>query len=366
MHSMTVRLTLVTLVCSARIASAQVTPAATATPPDDTPSVKVGAVIYADYTYQQSPKIQDSDNNSVNLSSFNVTRSYINITGNISHIVAFRITPDVARETSSFSNLAGSLEFRIKYAYAQFNLDDWMTKGSWARFGIQQTPWLDYAENIYRYRFQGTMFVEREGFFASADGGASFHYNLPSNYGDVHVGVYNGENYNKAEVNNEKSVQVRGSLRPFANPGTPEILRGLRGHVFYDADNYVKDGPRNRFITGLTYEQTYINAGFEFLDTADRTSITKPEVDGRGYSIWATPKSPKGYEALLRYDHLKPNTSLGNQVRNRTIVGVAYWFPHQGSVASALLLDYDSQKFDNFAPALPKATKVAVHGLISF
>jgi len=366
MHSLTVRLTLVTLVCSARIASAQVTPAATVTPPDDTPSVKVGAVIYADYTYQQSPKITDSDNNSVNLSGFNVTRSYINITGNISHIVAFRITPDIARETSSFSNLAGSLEFRIKYAYAQFNLDDWMTKGSWARFGIQQTPWLDYAEGIYRYRFQGTMFVEREGYFNSADAGASFHYNLPANYGDVHVGVYNGETYNKAEVNNEKSVQVRGSVRPFANPGTLDVLRGLRAHVFYDADNYVKDGPRNRLITGLTYEQTYVNAGFEFLDTADRTSITKPEVDGRGYSIWATPKSPKGYEALLRFDHLKPNTSLGNQVRNRTIVGVAYWFPHQGSVSSALLLDYDSQKFDNFVPALPKQTKVAVHGLISF
>jgi hypothetical protein len=52
-------------------------------------------------------------------------------------------------------------------------------------------------------------------------------------------------------------------------------------------------------------------------------------------------------------------------VRYRTIVGVAYWFPHQGSVASALLLDYDSQKFDNFAPHY-QSDKGAVHGLISF
>ena len=36
--------------------------------------------------------------------------------------------------------------FRLKYAYAQFNLDDWMTRGSWARFGIQQTPWVDFVE----------------------------------------------------------------------------------------------------------------------------------------------------------------------------------------------------------------------------
>src|SRR5439155_8248639 len=105
----------------------------------------------------------------IHFSPFNVSRSYINITGNISHIVAFRITPDIARETSSFSNLTGSLEFRIKYAYAQFNLDDWMRKGSWVRLGIQQTPWVDFQEGIYRYRFQGTVFSEREGFLASSD-----------------------------------------------------------------------------------------------------------------------------------------------------------------------------------------------------
>src|SRR5256885_11937903 len=197
------RRTLLMLVTAllARTASAQITPAAGYTPPDDTPSIKVGATIYMDYTYQSSPTATDADGNTINPSAFNVTRSYINITGNLTHIVAFRITPDIARETNPASSLNGSLEFRVKYAFAQFNLDDWMTRGSYARFGIQQTPWLDFAEGIYRYRFQGTMFVEREGYFASADAGASFHYQIPSNYGDVHVGVYNGENYNRAEAN---------------------------------------------------------------------------------------------------------------------------------------------------------------------
>src|SRR5213083_1337895 len=253
-------LVVVAVLISSTLSFAQVTPAAGYTPPDDTPSIKVGAVIYPDYTFQTSPETIDADGNTIHSNAFNVTRSYINITGNISHIVAFRITPDVARETNPASSLNGSLEFRIKYAYAQFNLDDWMTKGSYARFGIQQTPWLDFAEGIYRYRFQGTMFVEREGYFASADAGASFHYKLPSNYGDVHGGVFNGENYNKAEVNNQKALQVRTTVRPFAT-GVP-VLRGIRASVFYDADSYVKSAPRNRFIGGLTFEHTYVNAGF--------------------------------------------------------------------------------------------------------
>src|SRR5262245_1004191 len=353
------------LAAYASTATAQITPAAGYTPPDDTPSIRVGAVIYSDYTYQTSPEITDSDGNLVNFNSFNVSRAYINITGQISHLIAFRITPDVTRaDTTAGTLLNGSLVYRIKYAYAQFNLDDWMTRGSYARFGVQQTPWLDFAEGIYRYRFQGTMFPEREGFFASADGGASFHYQLPGNYGDIHTGIFNGENYNRTEPNDQKAFMIRATVRPL--PTGPMVLRGIRASVFYDGDHYVKDAERNRFIAGLNFEHKYLNAGFEYLNTEDQISVTRSGADGRGYSVWATPKSPIGWEALLRYDHLKPNRVFDNQVRNRTIAGVAYWFPHQGNVASALLLDYDGQTFDNFAPAISKNARVAVHGLIQF
>jgi hypothetical protein len=242
-----------------RLLSAQVTPAAGYTPPDDTPSIKVGATIYPNYVYQ----------------------TYINITGNISHIVAFRITPDISRETNTASSLSGSLVFRVKYAFLQTNFDDWMPRGSYARFGIQQTPYLDYTENIYRYRFQGTMYVERTGYFASADAGASFHLNFPSNYGDVHVGVFNGENYNKAEVNDQKAIMVRATVRPFATM-TP-VMRGVRATIFYDADHYIVNAERKRTIGQLTFEHTYVVAGFEYLDAKDQTSakVGTPDVGGR-------------------------------------------------------------------------------------
>jgi hypothetical protein len=129
----------------------------------------------------------------------------------------------------------------------------------------------------------------------------------------------------------------------------------------------VKNAPRNRLIGGLNFEHRFVNAGFEYLNTADQTSATRAtEIAGKGYSLWATPKSATGLEALLRYDHLKPNATFERQVRTRTILGVAYWFPHQGTVASAMMLDYDGQTFDNFIPSVPKQSKVAIHGLISF
>ena len=352
---------------SAAAASAQVTPAAAITPPDDTPSIRVGATLYPNYVYQTDPKITDADGNTVSKASFDVSRAYLNITGNLSHIVAFRVTPDVTRENNAASSLSGSQVLRIKYAYLQTNLDDWIGRGSYARFGIQQTPYLDYAEGIYRYRFQGTMFPERSGYFASADAGASFHYSFPSNYGNLHGGVFNGENYNKAEVNNQKAFMIRGSVRPFAT-GRP-VLRGLRASVFYDGDHYVKDAERTRALALITFEHAYVTAGLEYLNAHDQTSVRPGvgNVHSTGYSMWVTPKQSAtsvGWEGLLRYDHLTPNTGLNSQKQNRIIAGVAYWFPHQGNVASALLVDYDAQIFKNITTAPTKS--VAVHGLINF
>jgi hypothetical protein len=379
------------LVLYAAAASAQVTPAQGSTPPDDTPSIRVGMTLYPNFTYQTDPKITDADGNSVNRNSFDVTRAYINITGQISHLIAFRVTPDITRESSLLSLAAGnsvssdSLVFRIKYAYGQFNLDDWMTKGSWVRAGIQQTPWVDFEEGIYRYRFQGTVFAERVPLpttMTSSDAGVSFHYNIPSNYGDFHVGYYNGENYQRVEVNDQKGLELRGTVRPLAIRAP--ALRGIRVHFVYYNDHYQSDDERRRTMGNVTYEHQYINAGFDYLSAKDKTLRTATDASSNGYSFWATPRMPfstgASVEALLRYDHWTPNTSsafapastsplpgstlLKDQHQNRTIFGVAYWFPHQGSVSTAVLVDYDAQHFENITTAPIRI--FGVHGLLNF
>src|SRR5207248_5215533 len=75
------------------IAAAQTPAPAPAPNPADAPNIRIGATLFADYTFVQSPEITDSDGNTVHSNAFNVGRSYINITGNISHILNFRITP---------------------------------------------------------------------------------------------------------------------------------------------------------------------------------------------------------------------------------------------------------------------------------
>jgi hypothetical protein len=372
----------VTLVLGAgQMARAQVTPAAGYTPPDDTPAIKIGAVIFADYTYQQKPTTTDPAGNTINPSSFNVARAYINVTGNISHMIAFRITPDVTRASLPGTSLDGSIAYRLKYAFMQINLDDWMPKGTWVRVGMQQTPFIDSIEGIYRYRFQGTTFAEREGYLASSDLGITFRTTLPNNYGDVHVGFYNGEGYSKPEVNNKKAFMARVGFKPL--PRHP-IMKTWRLQGFFTRDNYMENAPRNRSVFNTTFEHPYINMGFDYIATSDKVSSVPtngvdlyPTLDGKGWSFWATPKKvfPNGssIEGLIRYDHMKPGgtasttaISSPDGVNERMIAGVAYWFPKQGNVAAALMLDVDTATYSNWTPTKPTQQRVFVHSLISF
>jgi hypothetical protein len=365
------------------LASAQVTtPTRAIPPPDDTPSVRVGGTVFLDYTSTLEPEIRDTDGNLVSASSFNVVRTYINVAGQLNHLFSFRITPDIARETSTTSSLSGSMELRLKYGYLQFNLDDWLWRESaqgttFVRFGMIQTPYVEFEEGIYRYRFQGPVFVDRERFLSSADFGVAFRTQFPGGYGEVFTGLYNGEGYNRADPNDQKAFQTRGSLRPVPGPG---LLRGLRLTLFYDDDHYVKDADRTRLVSLVSYEHRFVNAGWSYLDAADQESLTRTRIKSSGHSIWVTPRWQHGtlppapasgqvraqLEGLFRYDRLEPNHS-NDSVKERSITGIAYW-PRMTNnrVTLALLLNYEQVKYQDYMPAVATEKRVMLHGLVSF
>jgi hypothetical protein len=334
------------------------------TTPADTPSIRVGTTIFTDYSIQQEPKITDADGNQVEQSQFEITRAYINLTGNASKRISFRLTTDVTRETGTGSALNGSYTLRLKFAYLQWNLDDALrSKDTYVRLGIQPTPWLVHMDEIYRYRFQGQEFEERDGYLNFADVGVSMHYTLPDGYGDVHTGLYNGEGYSHVDPNDQKGWMTRGTLRPFPRRG---VLRGLQVNGFYDRDAYVSDAERRRTSASVTFEHRYVTAAYDTMRAIDQVTTAVAPLRGRAWSAWVVPKSTHGWEGLLRVDRITPDADAAAQVRRREIAGVAYWFPHQGPVLTALMLDLDDTRFAGFVPAQPRQRKLALHAMLVF
>ena len=153
-------------------------------------------------------------------------------------------------------------------------------------------------------------------------------------------------------------------MRPLPLGG---IWKGLRLTGFIVDDHYAEADKRMRGIGQVTFEHPRINAGFDYLQAKDRASKAVSEVDARGWSVWATPKLAKGWELLLRHDHLEPNKNASSQKQKRNIAGIAYWLPNLApGVTSAILFDYDSLARTGLTPSVPRTTNYEIKTLINF
>ncbi len=351
-------------------ARAQVTVAAGYTPPDDTPKVNVGGTIFADYTYQQEPTVKGSDGDQTHPAGFNITRAYINVTGQINHLIYFRITPDIVRVGSSatggaVSGLTNTYTYRLKYAYGQLNFSDFTTNGSWFRFGLQQTPWIDFEEGIYRYRFAGTIFSDREGALTSSDAGATVHWNIPGDFGDIHGGVYNGNGYSNLQDSDSQmslpgprndSPASQGADHQGAAPVGLLRRRPLRDRT--RRRSAISAPSRSRIRTSTSASST----------TSSRIRPRPPRtvVEAHAYSVWATPRTCFGLEALLRWDRITPDTTKTAN-RQRLIAGPAYWFPvTKSGVAAAVMLRWEQLRYMGAPNSKPTEESIGLFTLFNF
>ena len=176
-------------------AAAQVTSGGAVPPPDDTPSVRVGGdavprlhedIRAEDHGRQWQPREPGRLQRR--------TRVHQHHGPAQSH----HCFPDYAGHHAR--NRDGQLDGRqpdlsLEVRLVQVNLDDWLWRGSYVRAGMIQTPYVEFEEAVYRYRFQGTVFIDREGYNTSADFGTSFRTQFPGGFGEFVGGLYNGDGY---------------------------------------------------------------------------------------------------------------------------------------------------------------------------
>ncbi|MFC1477814.1 hypothetical protein ACFL6L_05040, partial [candidate division KSB1 bacterium] len=156
--------------------------------------------------------VQGTEDDSVDVSKFYAHRGYLNFKPKFSPTLSARMTPDI-----TIDNI-GDVKVRLKYLYMNFNLQSRsiFTK-PFVEFGLVHRVWLDFEEHVNLYRMQGTMFLERNHLFNSADFGVTFvslfggevdesyqdevSSKYPGRYGSMAVGIYNGGGYHAKENN---------------------------------------------------------------------------------------------------------------------------------------------------------------------
>lgn len=282
-------------------------------------------------------------------SRFYVGRAYFTGKFKASPWFGARVTMDAHQKKDD-----GDWSMRLKYAYGVFEAGDFgsVLSGANVEFGMVHTPWLDFEEHVNRYRMQGTMFMERNGLFNSADLGVTAGANIgpklgaaytkkvskasPGTFGSFAVGVYNGGGYAAQEANENKTVEGRLTVRPLG-PILPNLQLSYFG--IYGKGNTDAAPPWRLNAGMLSFEHEYFvltgtyaaGSGNQKGDALDGDAARKFS----GYSVFGEVKAPWIDSSVFgRFDRFDWDRSGGQKPSDRVIVGAAYWFlPHNAIVA---------------------------------
>jgi hypothetical protein len=246
---------------------------------------------------------------------FDVTRGYFHVRARLTDRVSVRFTPDVRPTTDA--NLDRNLALRLEYA----SLDVQVRDDIQLMFGLHEMPWLSFEETLNRYRVLGPLFSERLGLIpGTSDLGASIK--ATSGRTEVHVGVYNGEGYGRAEADRYKSLDGRVTMRPFDEDSEAGNV-SISG--FYQYGWYARDRPRNVAIIMGSYETERVVATAQYLQATDNPFVAV-DVQRRGMSFFGEGRQGRtGWAGIVGLDLFDPDAENASDSVRRYLFGGAHW-----------------------------------------
>lgn len=308
------------------------------------PQVTVGGVVYGQYLYQLKDSLGAGDQNQ-----FSIQRAYINVLGRFSGGVQTRVTLDVAP-----TGAAANQPIRLKYAFFGWT----PTNSSLTyKFGLMQTPYVDFEETLWEYRMQGPIAVDRNGYMSSADFGAGVDGHWNGEQVNGQLAIVNGEGYSGGTGDKRKDLQARVSVRlsPTNDNGR---VGGLRLTGYAGIGKPTSGGKRNRFLGMLSYKTQQVTLAAEYVATKDTVTGPVPaplaETDGSVISAFGVYKFTNSKAAVIaRVDVVDPNTNVANNKQTRVIGGISY----QVNPNLRLLADVDLLSFEGTSTPLQDATR---------
>ncbi len=314
--------------------------------PSWTDKVKLSARAYLRYSYELGEEAR-------NANQFNVDRLYLQGEFFATERVRFQLTLDAG----ATRNATGNQVFFAETKSAFIEVKDVLAKGLYLRAGILPLAWIPYEEELWGYRVQGPVPMDRWGYLTSSDVGLAFGGSLPSNHGSFQVNVTDGEGFRFIEPGKRKEVQARLSLNPLASLGGLPAGLFITGYASYgrydDAGLGARDRSRLETEVGLKAPAVIVAVAYAVARDPNAKLASRytvgPESLVRGQGLYAfgvvdlgalTP-SLKGVDLLARFDSLDPDTVVDHNGVNLLITGVGYrWNPNIKS-----LLNYEAVSY---------------------
>jgi hypothetical protein len=331
--------------------------------------VDVGITVYADFTGATGTSFTGdptkgvsnatANNNKGLASGFHFTRTYLNVrkyfdNGDHIRLTLDQMVNDVGGNSCPNANTSGgncheAAPFGLsgfagtgrnntflKYVY----YDHLFVPGLQMRFGMHQTPWIEYEEHRWTYRWLFPTMVDQQNLQTSADLGVSLLGKVLDNRLEYHVAFQEGEGYQNTPDGRGYAILGRVSVEPLDgiilsafghNERERNGIEGfnpqrLLGNIeFYDptSDRFKLNAQMVWGDDGADIGKSFskaINVPGTYNTSTDTAPVTYGGINGpttsiprfhqaRGYEIWAWYRIP-GFEKVRlhgRYYFMKPN-----------------------------------------------------------
>ena len=297
------------------------------------PQLTVGGLVYGQYLYQLKDSLGAGNQNQ-----FSIQRAYINLLGRFSGGLATRLTTDIAPTG------AGNQTVRLKYAFLAWT----PARSSLTyKFGLVQTPYIDWEETLWDYRMQGPIPVDRIGYMSSADVGAGVDGRWNNEQVNASFLFFNGEGYSAGTGDNHKDAGARVSVR-LAQTNDAGRVGGLRVTGYAGVGKATGGADRSRFIGILSYKTQNATLAGEYVSTKDDV-ITGSILSAFGVYRFKGSKTA----AIGRVDLHDPDTDTPDNKQTRVIAGLSY----QVQSNFRVLADIDLLSYEGGSTPVQDATR---------
>ncbi len=288
-----------------------------------TPSGKAFAKVFWNYHYDMTPDINSA-------SAFELKRSYLGYSYNLSEAFSTKITLDVGKDDGS--------------AYTAFlktaQLDWKIVKPIKLSLGLIGMKQFNDQEKLWGYRYMYKSFQDEHGFGSSADLGVNAEIKLYKSL-KINLLATNGGGYKKLQDD-------YGMHRIGANL-VAQPVKGLTFKVYYDImpgkyDVYGNDSiiadtstiSNLAFFAGYKTKKIRIGAEYNMLSNGKKYSSPAENHNLSGISVYATYVINKKFEIFGRFDQLTSNKLSGatdnwnNSKDGNAIIGGVQYAPVKG------------------------------------
>lgn len=302
-------------------------PAAAQAQNPQAPQVTVGGVVYGQFLYQLKDSLDAGGASLGHQNQFSIQRAYINVLGRFAGGIGTRVTVDIAPTGT------GNQPVRLKYAFLTWT----PTRSPLTyKFGMVQTPYVDWEETLWDYRMQGPIAVDRNGYMSSADVGVGVDGRWNNEAVNGQFAIMNGEGYSAGTGDNHKDAGMRVSVR-LSRTNDMSRVGGLRLTGYAGVGKATGGADRNRFLGIASYKTTQVTLAGEYVSTKDG-AVSGSILSAFGVYRFSGSKAA----AIGRVDVVDRDIDTPDNKETRVITGVSY----QATPNLRVLADVDLLSFE--------------------